>query len=233
MCRRKNDVFICLLLFDSRSFNMNFVKNNNIRLFHTNKNQNSLIEKKYNPQKIVRIKQVHGNEIVNVNSNLISSKPYEADALISNQKNILLLIKTADCMPIFIYDKAGSGIGLVHAGWRGLKKGIAEKTVLLMSKQYGINVADLFVYIGPSIRPCCYEVSEDFLGFFKGRYCNKREGKYFFDLCGYQKNALINLGVPKKNIMDSDICTCCSTEYHSYRRDGDSAGRILSGIMLI
>ena len=175
------------------------------------------------------IVQVHGNRIL-VKKEKSERGIEEADGFITGLKNLPLTVRTADCLSIFFYtpDKC---IGLIHAGWRGTQKRIAQEAVRMMQQEYKVIPAQIKVLLGPAIRKCCYEVSEELKGFFP-RTIFSREGRHYLDLSLENVEQLIQAGVRKENIFDCGICTCCDINYFSYRREGEEAGRMLSLIML-
>lgn len=106
-------------------------------------------------------------------------KPTEpiGDGLITNERKILLSVRTADCMPILVADLRRHAVAAIHAGWRGALARIIEKTVGEMRRTFRSNPTDLIAAIGPSIRACCYEVGEEVVDLFRGRFVN---GESFF-----------------------------------------------------
>ena len=110
--------------------------------------------------------QIHSDIVNKIDESNIGQKK-EGEALITNIPNTPLLIFTADCVPIAIIDKKNKAIGLAHAGWRGTYDAIAKKTIEKMADNYNTNPKDLVCIIGPSIGPCCYEVSKDLVEKFE------------------------------------------------------------------
>jgi YfiH family protein len=156
----------------------------------------------------------------------------DSDALVTDRKNVPVAIFTADCLSIFLYDAKTKSIGLVHAGWRSTIKNIAVKTLQLMREKFHTNPKDLYVGFGPSIRNCCYEVGKEFLKFFTYGL-RIQDARYYLDLAGINKKQLLDLGVSEANIDDSCICTCCQNDkLFSFRKEGESCGRIMSVMML-
>jgi len=177
-------------------------------------------------------KQVHGDAILIANGAAGSSKGCpDADAYITNEKNLPIAIRTADCVPVLIFDPLHRVIGLAHAGWRGTYKAIAVKTVQKMQEKYGSQVSDLKIVLGPSIRECCYKVGEEFRDYFPS-HVKDRGGYLYADVIGSNRDQLLQAGVGRENILDSGICTCCNKNYFSFRRDADKAGRMISLMML-
>jgi hypothetical protein len=154
------------------------------------------------------------------------------DALITDKRALPLAVFTADCLPVFLYDRATPAIGLVHAGWRGSLKGITAKAILAMGEYFKSNPQDLYAGFGPAIRGCCYEVGEKFSESFRQELLIRDE-HYYLDLASVNKKQLLNSGVREENIADCAICTSCNNEqYFSFRKEGDSSGRMISVIML-
>ena len=145
-----------------------------------------------------------------------------------------LLVFTADCVPIAIIDKKNKAIGAVHAGWRGTYEKIAQKTIEEMSKKYNTNVEDIVCVIGPSIGPCCYEVSKELIEKFNTNLTNCEEKfyiieeeRYYLDLWKVNEYILKASGVNKNNIINLNLCTSCNSDkFHSYRKHQQTSERI-------
>lgn len=177
--------------------------------------------------------QIH-SDIVNVIDKDNIGQKVDGDALITNIKNVPLLIFTADCVPIAIIDKKNKAIGIAHAGWRGTYDKIAQKTIECMSDNYFTNAQDVVCVIGPSIGPCCYEVSKELIEKFNTIVTNKeekfyiiKEEKYYLDLWKINEYVLKCAGVKEENIINLNICTSCRCEeFHSYRKHDKTPKRI-------
>lgn len=177
--------------------------------------------------------QIH-SDIVNVIDKDNIGQKVDGDALITNIKNVPLLIFTADCVPIAIIDKKNKAIGIAHAGWRGTYDKIAQKTIECMSDNYFTNAQDVVCVIGPSIGPCCYEVSKELIEKFNTIVTNKeekfyiiKEEKYYLDLWKINEYILKCAGVKEENIVNLNICTSCRCEeFHSYRKHDKTPKRI-------
>ncbi len=157
----------------------------------------------------------------------------DTDALITHVRRLPLAVFTADCLSIFLYDPVQKAIGLVHAGWRGSKDNIGLKTVQLMQDKFQVRAENLLVGFGPVLRSCCYQVGLEFKNYFPEEALRERGNRMYCDLAGINKKQLLEASVREKNISDSGICTFCRNEkYFSYRREADSAGRMMSIIML-
>lgn len=179
---------------------------------------------------LVTVKQVHSSTVVFVNRDYTGIN--NADALITNIKNISLGIHTADCLPIFIHDDVKNAIGLVHAGWRGTREKIIIKTISSMQNNFSSDIKNLYFSFGPAIRACCYEVGESFKDFFSSNIL-KKDNNYHLDLAQENREQILSLGIKEAQIFDSNICTFCQNKnYFSYRKEGSSCGRMLSIISL-
>lgn len=188
---------------------------------------------------LVCAKQAHGSRISYADEGYIGkgALDYEdsitdTDAFITDKKNIPLAIFTADCLSIFIYDSQKPAIGLVHAGWRGTKENLAAKTIQLMQEEFNSRPSLLRISFGPAIRSCCYEVKEEFADFF-GSAVTKRGRRYYMDLAQANISQILDCGAKEENIFDPKICTSCANEeFFSYRREGNSCGRMMTIAML-
>ncbi len=153
--------------------------------------------------RLASMEQSHSEIYLEVNKPGI----YKADAIITKEKNLMLIVKTADCMPVIISDE--EKVGIVHIGWRGLENKIFYKTI---SK---FNISQLKVSIGPHAQKCCYEVKKDLEAKFT-EHCFKRENRIFLDLSKEIKEFCDD---NKIDIEVSEVCTIENTKYNSYRRD--------------
>ncbi|WP_187759814.1 peptidoglycan editing factor PgeF [Thiospirochaeta perfilievii] len=172
--------------------------------------------------------QVHGDNIHLVDSSNKGLNNFECDALITRDKNILLNIFVADCVPIVVYDKAKSIGAVCHCGWKGSKKKLLKKVIYFLIDNYNSYRSDILIGIGPSIGPCCYNVSKDLFESFKTK---KMEGfvkknSYYLDLKLINKNQALSVGIPDDNIEIMDYCTSCNNNlFYSFRKEGESSGR--------
>lgn len=159
------------------------------------------------------------------------------DSLITNIPNVCLMVLTADCVPLILFDPNKKVIGVVHAGWKGTVQLIAQKTVTVMQKQFGCSPVDIIAGIGPSIGSCCYEVGAEVIREIERNLPNRIEyilnKKGFFNLREANKNQLVQLGISEKNIEVAGICTRCHSDiFYSARKNGINTGRYGTGIML-
>ncbi len=155
-----------------------------------------------------------------------------ADGLVTQDPYIILTLKVADCVPVFLHDPSKNIIGLVHSGWRGTVENIVLNAIQLMDKN-GTETGDIRCFLAPAIGICCYEVDWEVAKKFDDKAKVKmEERKWRVGLHEQIRLQLASVGVQKKNIRSSDICTYESQGYHSYRRDGENAGRMFAFLRL-
>ncbi|MAV64851.1 MAG: hypothetical protein CMG00_06655 [Candidatus Marinimicrobia bacterium] len=166
--------------------------------------------------------QIHGDKVEISTSNNQSLK---CDAIIYDAQDVVGIISVADCVPVCIYDNVKEQIALIHSGWKGTDKKIILKTIDIMKKK-GSMKDDLKVFLGPSIRSCCYKVGDSLYRKFHKSVVADVNGKLFVDLALQIKFDLNSIGIAKHNINVSKLCTYDSLNCHSYRRDGKMSGRM-------
>ena len=176
-----------------------------------------------NKNYLCKIDQIHSNKIIFANK----PKHYgKADGLIANAKNEnILLIQTADCIPMFIYNT--EMFGLIHAGWRGIVQKIHCNALKeFINKDCKLNKVKVF--LGPSIKPCCFEIQTDIIENFHIRYIINKNNKKFVNLTQILIDDLINFGILRNNISFSNLCTYDDLNCVSYRRDNNTIKRMYS-----
>jgi YfiH family protein len=190
--------------------------------------------------RIVTVRQVHGDDIVAVNErNFRDVHAMQADALVTDVPGIAVGVETADCVPVLLVDPAGPAVAAVHAGWRSTVKGIVQKTVLLMQHAYGCDPSRIAAAIGPAIGPECYEVDEPVMGplreafpFWREVAASRGNGRWSLDLVKTNRFALGAAGLRERNIHSLGMCTSCRRDlFYSFRAEGRT-GRMLSAIMI-
>jgi YfiH family protein len=171
------------------------------------------------------MKQVHSDGLIIDMPDI--AYPQEADALMTDERGVFLVVKTADCVPVFLLDRDCRAIGLVHAGRRSAGMGLLPKTIAAMRTAYGVLPADLTVCIGPCIRAHNYEVKADVYDDpVFAPYCRPFAEKTVLDLAALLHAQLAEAGV--RDVRDCGWCTFDDDERcYSYRR-GDGEHRILS-----
>ncbi len=172
------------------------------------------------------VRQVHGPRVCELTSASVSDHtagPGElphADGLVSAEPGLAPTVLTADCLPIAI---AGDGaVGMVHAGWRGLREGVIAAGVEAV-RAAGVD-GELSAAIGPGAGPCCYEVSDELRELFGDQPADVHRGRNL-DLKAIARHQLEQAGA--RQIHDIEICTICSDPrlLFSHRRDAGVTGR--------
>lgn len=195
--------------------------------------------------RFVYLNQIHGDRIAVLDkSDDFSDNSFrcfsEADGVMTNIKEVALLVMTADCLSIFM--AAGKGdrqwVALIHAGWRGTQKEIAKKAFQMLQERSECLSSEIRVIFGPCIGKDQYEVGGEFLGMFgpvsDSRSPIRRKGKkLYFDLAGENRRQLIKAGAKLENIKDLEICTVSENDdFYSFRKEKDGAGRVISFIKI-
>ena len=178
-------------------------------------------------EKLAIPEQIHSNHVKFIK---YPGEYIGADGLITNNSNITLVLKVADCAPIYLFDKRLLNFGLVHSGWRGTKDKIIINSINCMLKN-GSNLSDILISLGPAIGICCYEVDYEVAKYFdEDAKIRLNKSKWRVGIHDQIVIDLIKFGLPLSNINKSDICTFESNDCHSYRRDGINSGRMV-GLM--
>ena len=160
----------------------------------------------------------------------------EGDALVTNQVGLFVFVRTADCVPILLADPVNHAVAAVHAGWRGTAANIVAEAIVRMGREFGTEPGHLWAALGPCIQECCYEVSADVAREFGGWVPNlaSPSGKVQLDLAGVNRIQMQRVGVRPDRISSIKECTKCNPErLHSFRRDGERAGRMVSAIRVV
>ena len=180
----------------------------------------------------VYLKQEHKDNVVAISRDMALnvSNVFVGDALVSDHSGVLLSVRTADCIPVFICDRAGNGIGVVHAGWRSASMGLLLKSIDLMNQNFSVLRENMIIIIGPGLRKECFEVREDFFAndVFSD-FIEEKEGRFFLDLKQFLLVEAVRAGVDPYHIVDTGICTLCDDNLYSYR-GGDKDNRIINFI---
>ena len=190
--------------------------------------------------------QTHTENVISVGKEHrgtgITKPPFcDVDGLVTNQAGVALVTQYADCTPLLFCDPKKRVIATSHAGWRGTVKLIAKVTTEKMVNEYGCDVKDIIVGIGPAIGQCCYEVDDVVADEIKKLglrnldevLVKKTNGRYMLDLVETNRQILLMCGILPQNIDASDICTCCNAEdLHSHRATKGKRGNLAAIIQL-
>jgi YfiH family protein len=165
-----------------------------------------------------------------------------ADIIVSNDPSRALAIQTADCVPLLIADRRSRAVAAAHAGWRGLAARVPIVAVSALADAFGSRPADLIAALGPSISAPQYEVDTAVRAAFDtaehspaqvARWFldSGRRAHWYFDGWAAARDQLVAAGVPPHQILASGLCTAMHPDtLCSYRRDGNTAGRIAGAI---
>lgn len=182
----------------------------------------------FKPKKPLYLKQVHSGTVLHFLGGATPNQPPVGDAIVTDSKEVFLVIQVADCLPVLFYDPVGRLVAGAHAGWKGSLLGIVPQVVRRLVG-LGSRPECLKVWIGPSIRSCCYEVDVERSVLFPQRVGSARH----IDLLSFNSRLLELCRVRKESIFKDQRCTACSPEkLPSYRRDGRKSGRIFACIAL-
>jgi len=187
------------------------------------------------PEDLVLTRQTHTDIVFAVDEShkgtgLFSPDLPECDGLITNTPGVGLVVFTADCTPILLWDKLTGAVGAAHAGWRGTASQIAAKAVRAMETHYGSRPEDIRAAIGPNIGQCCFETDADVpeamiavFGEEARPFISQKGDKYYVNLKGLNALSLRKSGV--ETIEISTECTACRPDkFWSHRRVGSLRG---------
>ena len=190
------------------------------------------------PRGLLCARQVHGARVVEADA-CREQPPPEADALVSTDAGVWIGVMTADCVPILLASESGRAVAAVHAGWRGLAAGVVETAVRALRSCIGGEA--LCAAVGPRIGPCCYEVDTPVLEALAARHAP------LLPACSSptsSRHAQLDLGALARAVLEREgvercdelagVCTACDAQrFHSYRRDGARAGRLVHRIAAV
>lgn len=185
----------------------------------------------------LQIKQVHGINIIQAyKDNACYSGLPEADAVFATQPEVACIVRTADCLPILISDSQSQCVCAIHAGWRGLVKGIIQHSLTVLP----VHPSHLFVWLGPAIGPHAFEVGEEVYQQFlcllpvTAKAFISYQQRYLCDIYQLAKIFLVQSGVNINRIFGGQYCTVTDTKrFYSYRSThGKETGRLLSIIWI-
>lgn len=197
-----------------------------------------------NVNHIITLNQIHSNKVFIVTKEMIKHAKnnrlsLEGDALVTHQENIFVGVRTADCLPLLMFDPTKKVCAAVHAGWRGLVGGVIENTLGVMIKDFGSKPADILVTLGIALCENCFEVGPEVVAEFKKRFGEKfkakpgRDDRNHISLRAMAIIILLNSGIMANSIELITGCTSCNNDKMFSYRKGDKDGRGLSLIGLV
>jgi YfiH family protein len=189
---------------------------------------------------LVSCQQVHHHSIARIDKSYHKKNCFlpdnalpETDGLVTDVPGITLMTRYADCVPLLFYSPKTHTVALAHAGWKGTLGHIGPKTVELLTREFKCQRQDIHAALGPSIGPCCYEISnmmavQAVKELVKGEeYSKELPGKkLLFNLWQANKEELYHAGIREENLSCAEICTSCNVDqFFSYRREKQLTGR--------
>ncbi len=191
------------------------------------------------PESLYEVTQVHGAVVETVDGEGKNEAflPRQADALVSSAPNTAVGVRVADCLPLLVGDPVTGTAAAIHAGWRGVEAGVVRAALEQLLCFPGVRASHLVAAVFPHIRPCCFEVGQDVADRLQALYpdisvLSRPSGnKPHVDLAGIVRAQLAAAGVLEQHMDDVAGCTRCdAASFHSYRREGQRAGRHLAAM---
>lgn len=218
---------------------LNYDFGHNVEAFSTNISDNTDFDV------VLPLHQAHGTKCVVVDANGPIEDTYGTDALISRTPGVRIGVKTADCVPILLYNPVSKAVAAIHSGWKGTKADIIGKTIEKMVNEWNIDTHDTIAVIGPCIHMEAFEVGDELYDIFSAAgyadYCRRMPAfgsdsgvKWHINLPGICKSQLIKSGVNKVEVRPE--CTYnLHHDFYSARRLGKNFGkqRIISCIRIL
>jgi len=184
------------------------------------------------PASVYDVWQVHGDAVALAEAPRSPQSPHlQADAILTDRPGVTLMMRFADCVPVFLYDPQRRVAGIAHAGWMGAVKGTVRTAVETMLSRYGSASRDIRAAIGPSIGPDHYEVGMDVVAQVRQAFggaapglLRVRDGRTFFDLWSANRWLLEQAGVCQIEVVG--LCTACHlADWYSHRAEKGRTGR--------
>ena len=199
------------------------------------------------PYPVVQGHQVHGCRVAIVDRIGTTREELEGyDAFLTDRPGLAIGVRTADCVPVLLYDPAQRAVAAIHAGWKGTVQHISQQAIAVMTQAFGTRPADLKAVIGPAIGPGSFQVGEEVVqqfrqaGFpldeiwsFQGKGDGRpMSGWHHIDLLRANRWLLEQAGIASSAIQVCDIDTYTAPAYFSARREGPKCGRNINAIVL-
>ena len=201
------------------------------------------------PYPVTQAHQVHGVAIAKIDRPGVTREELQGyDALITNVRGCAIGARTADCIPVLMYDPVNKAAAAVHSGWRGTVQRISSVVVKEMAKTYGTDPENLIAVIGPGIGPDSFQVGPEVVNAFQyAGFCMDKiwedrgealhdgsmRGGHHINLWEACRQTLVDAGLKPENIQLPGICTYISPDFYSARREGLESGRIINTIKIL
>ena len=200
------------------------------------------------PYPVIQGHQVHGDRIALIDRPDYTREELEGyDAFVTDLPDVAIGVRTADCVPVLLYDPVNRVVSAVHSGWKGTVLQIVRKTIGVMQLRFQTCAEDLQAVIGPAIGPDSFQVGEEVVAQFRNagfpmeKVWSERgpgdgspmSGGHHIDLWEANRWLLLEAGVRPENILLAGIDTYTSPDFFSARREGVQCGRLINAIGLI
>lgn len=200
------------------------------------------------PYEVTQGHQVHGCRVAIVDRPGMTREELEGyDALITHLPCVAIGVRTADCVPVLLYDPVRRVVAAVHAGWKGTVLHISQEVITAMAHDFECHPVDMKAVMGPAIGPDSFQVGEEVVtqfresGFpmddiwsFRGLSGGMpMSGGHHIDLFKANRWLLERAGIPPDSIRICGIDTFTTDAFFSARREGVRCGRIINSIKLI
>ena len=180
------------------------------------------------PEYTAYLEQIHSQKVLIPDRGKI---PVQGDGLVSREINTALCVTVADCLPVFLYDRQNTAIGLVHSGWKGT--GIVSQALQTMGEAFGTRPPELEVLLGPCISSSCYRVDRERCLRYQEKFGEEAvmsaDGEWFLDMRGANLSLLRAEGVTNITVVTN--CTHCHQELGSFRRDGPEGYSLMLAVL--
>jgi len=200
------------------------------------------LQQKFSLHAGVMMHQVHGTNgyCIKPSTDLsqLLLRSQEADFLVTDCKQVALIVLTADCLPIVFIDRKKEVIAIAHAGWKGTVAKIVQKTVNVMVDDFGSDLSNIKAFFGPAALACCYGVQQPFVDQLHNdplvqKALIYQNNKIYFDVSYYNQLALEKMGIPPEALnFQAQRCTICTPGYCSYRGQNGTQLRNITSVSL-
>lgn len=198
-----------------------------------------------NFEKIICAAQIHSDGIAIVGANDTGKGAVEnltfyrkVDGFITNEKNVPITIRSADCIPVIIISEDYEVISVLHSGWKSTLLNILKNAINIINDKFNISPKKLKIIIGPGICGNCFEVKESVFKLFKDQFPYYKKFtlfpkiNFYIDLKKIIKTESLDSGIKKNNIFDINLCTKEDSRFFSYRRDKSIASLMSFGMLI-
>jgi hypothetical protein len=206
---------------------------------HVRENRRRLLESLgRKPESVYEVWQVHSARVIVVDGPRSDAQIEKADAMVTDDARVTLLMRFADCVPILIHDQVRRAIGIAHAGWLGTTRKVAAELVRTMKREYGCDPKNMRAAIGPSIARHHYEVGPEVeqavqqaFGKQAQKHLRYKNGRIYLDLWSANQALVESEGVSQIEV--SGLCSACALDdWYSHRGEDGKTGRFGVAIAL-